>query len=241
MNGMAITETTTRSEWYKHASMARILPFALFMAFIGIQELASFLAKYGIIPLYDSLPMVLYPVKAVVAGAALLFYASSYSELRLRDLANLQHSLFSFSTGILVFVLWINLDFSSGGEPRTFDPALFGSGLTLWVLIGFRLFGTAVVVPVMEELFWRSFFIRYLIDKDFEKIPIGLFSWSSFLICSVMFGLEHHLIIAGIVAGAAYNFLLYRTKSIAQCMLSHAITNLVLGIYVLATGQWQFW
>ena len=93
----------------------------------------------------------------------------------------------------------------------------------------------------MEEIFWRSFFLRWLIHRDFENIPLGLFTWPSFVIGSLMFGLEHNLILAGVIAGAAYNLLLYRTRSISQCILAHATTNLVLGIYVIAAGQWRFW
>jgi hypothetical protein len=221
--------------------MPRVLPFAIFMAFIGVQELAGFLSEHGIVHPDDSLPMVLYPIRAVATGAALLFLARRCPELRWSDLARLPHTLVSVCAGLLVFVLWINLDFHFGSEPRTFDPTLIGSTAALWVFIGFRLLGTAVIVPIMEELFWRSFFLRWLIHKDFESIPVGLFTWSSFIICSIMFGLEHTLILAGIVAGAAYCLLLYYTKSISQCVLSHAITNLALGIYVLAAGQWRFW
>jgi uncharacterized protein len=234
-------ETAIRTAWYKSAWMPRVLPFAIFMAFNGVQELAGFLARYGVIHPYESLSMVLYPVKALAAGAVLLFYASNYSELRPGDLSKLLRTLVSVCTGLLVFVLWINLDFHFGAERKAFDPALLESGLALWVLIGFRLLGTALIVPVMEELFWRSFFLRWLVDKEFTAVPEGLFTWPSFLICSIMFGFEHHLIIAGVVAGAAYNLLYYRTKSIAQCILSHAVTNLALAIYVLSTGQWRFW
>ena len=221
--------------------MPRVLPFALFMALIGVQEFAGFLTKYGILGAYDALPMILYPVRALAAGAALLYYASRCPELRLSDLFKLPHTLLSIGVGLLVFVLWINLTFHFGDEVKTFDPALFQSTTVLGVLITFRFLGTALIVPIMEELFWRSFFLRYLINKDFENVPVGLFSWSSFVIASIMFGLEHNLIVAGIIAGIAYNLLLYRTKSISQCILSHAITNLVLGIYVVSTGQWRFW
>src|SRR5208282_2870176 len=92
-------------QWYRSAWMPRVLPFAIFMAFIGVQELAGFLARYGVIHPYESLAMVLYPVKALAAGAALLFYASNYSELRPGDLSKLPHTLVSVCTGLLVFVL----------------------------------------------------------------------------------------------------------------------------------------
>jgi CAAX prenyl protease-like protein len=239
MNGGELTGI--KAAWYRSAWMPRVAPFAIFMAFIGVQELLEFFAGCGTIPTCDSLPMDLYPVKALAAGAALLFYASSYSELRLGDLSKVPHSIVSICTGLFVFVLWINLDFHFGAEPKAFDPTLLKSGLAVWATIGFRLLGSALIVPVMEELFWRSFLIRYLVNKDFAAVPAGLFTWPSFLICSVLFGLEHHLILAGIVAGAAYNLLFYHTKSVTQCILSHAITNLALGVYVVCAGQWGFW
>ena len=238
---MTCAETAIRTAWYRSAWMPRVLPFAIFMAFIVVEELVEFLAGYGVIHPYESLPMVLYPVKAFAAGAALLFCASNCSELRPGDLSKLPRTFVSVCTGLLVFVLWINLDFHFGAERKAFDPALLESGLAMWAVIGFRLLGTVLIVPVMEELFWRSFFLRWLVDKEFTAVPEGLFTWPSFLICSIMFGLEHHLVIAGVVAGAAYNLLYCRTKSIAQCILSHAVTNLALAVYVLSTGQWRFW
>jgi CAAX prenyl protease-like protein len=109
------------------------------------------------------------------------------------------------------------------------------------VLIAFRIAGASLVVPLMEELFWRSFLLRYLIKTDFTTVAVGTFTWGSFAAVAVLFGLEHDFIIAGIMAGVAYNLLAVYTRSIAQCVLSHGVTNLVLGIYVLTTGKWQFW
>jgi CAAX prenyl protease-like protein len=98
-----------------------------------------------------------------------------------------------------------------------------------------------LVVPLMEELFWRSFLLRYLIDQNFESVPVGSFTWPSFLVTTVLFGLEHHFLVAGMLAGAIYSLLLYRTRSLAQCVLAHAVTNLALAGYVLYTGNWYFW
>ncbi|BCO11434.1 Abortive infection protein [Citrifermentans bremense] len=93
----------------------------------------------------------------------------------------------------------------------------------------------------MEEIFWRSFLLRYLVDTDFESIPIGSFTWSSFIISTVLFGLEHHFFVAGMIAGVIYSLIVYKTRSIVQCVLAHAITNLALACYVLYTGKWYFW
>ena len=105
----------------------------------------------------------------------------------------------------------------------------------------FRIAGAVLVVPLMEELFWRSFLIRYIIDKNFDSVRMGTFTWASFLITAVLFGFEHNYILAGIMAGVFYNLLLYKTRSLAQCVLAHAVTNLALAIYVVSTGKWQFW
>jgi CAAX prenyl protease-like protein len=221
--------------------LPRALPFAVFIAFIGVDELAGFLSRYGIVHLDEYFPFVLYPLKALAAAAVLLFFRSDYYEIKLRDLSKLRDSTISVLAGLALFVAWINLDYSLGSQGQGFNPTIIKSSHTMWLIISIRLTGAAVIVPIMEELFWRSFLIRYIISKDFERIPIGAFTWGSFLLCSILFGFEHQLIIAGIVAGIVYNLLLYYTKSISQCILSHAVTNLALGIYVLLTAQWRFW
>jgi CAAX prenyl protease-like protein len=130
---------------------------------------------------------------------------------------------------------------ATAGKSIGYDPSSVLDHPTRSLLIGFRIFGASMVVPVMEELFWRSWLLRYLIDQDVSKVPIGKFTWPSFIICTALFGIEHNLWLAGIMAGTAYSILLYRTKSIAHCMLSHGITNFALGIYVITTGRWDFW
>lgn len=221
----------------------RIVPFAVFMGFIGIQEGVVALVAQGWLPLSEQQLLFLYPIKAMVVFGLLLFFYRRYAELQLRDLQKLADTALSLVVGVLVFILWINMDweFATIGASTGFDPTLIADDSVRRTLIAFRLFGAALVVPIMEELFWRSFLLRYIINADFSKVAIGLFSWPSFLIGAALFGLEHNLILAGVMAGVAYSLLLYRTKSIAQCVLAHAVTNLILGIYVLQSGQWQFW
>jgi uncharacterized protein len=109
------------------------------------------------------------------------------------------------------------------------------------VLIFFRMFGAVLVVPVMEEIFWRSFALRVLIDHDFKKVPVGRFTWFSFIAVSVAFGFAHHQWLPGIIAGLVYAAVLYRTKNLFSPILSHAVTNLLLGLYVLWSGEWHYW
>jgi len=227
----------------KKNAWIRILPFALFMGFVGIQQGVEWLVTRGLLPFDSEQLLYLYPVKAVLVGLLLVFFFRHYQELRFHDLLLWKKTLASILLGVVVFVLWINMDweFASVGGGPGFDPTQVATEVNRQVLIFFRLFGAVLVVPVMEELFWRSFLMRYLIKSDFEGVVLGTFSRGSFAIVSVLFGLEHNLILAGVMAGVAYNLLLYWTKSLSQCVLAHSITNLALGLYVLQTGNWQFW
>jgi hypothetical protein len=102
---------------------------------------------------------------------------------------------------------------------------------------------TAAVVPVIEELFWRGWLMRWLIDsRNFEKVPIGTYQWAAFWLVAVLFAAEHGPYWeVGLLAGIAYNYWLTRTRNLADCILAHAVTNAALGIFVLGTGEWQYW
>lgn len=225
------------------SALPRVLPFAVFMAFIGLDELLRLLIKQGLIGLDPADLNYLYPFRAITVACLLLWFRKEYSELRFNELLKLPATLLVSAVGLLVFILWIQMDWTLGSSatPAGFNPGLFPEGIVRASMIFFRIAGAVLVVPLMEELFWRSFLIRYLIDNDFEKVAIGTFTRASFLLTIVLFGLEHNYIYAGVMAGIFYNLILYKTRSLAQCVLAHAVTNLALAIYVLVTGTWQFW
>ncbi|WP_020676402.1 CAAX prenyl protease-related protein [Geopsychrobacter electrodiphilus] len=227
----------------KLESFARITPFAIYMVFVGIEGGLRYFNREGIFALSDQSIYLLYPLKVLVVTCLLIFLWGKYSEISLRDFYNVKNNLLSISVGLVVFVLWVKMDWTLPGQdaPTGFDPRVYTNELTRHMIVLSRIAGAALVVPIMEEIFWRSFLLRYIINSDFSKIPIGQFTWVSFLICAALFGLEHHFIIAGVMAGMVYTLLLYQTKSIAQCILAHAVTNFTLGIYVLQTGRWYFW
>lgn len=246
-------------------AFARCAPFVLYMAFIALDQGLRSLIGSGTLPLSEASLLYLYPVKAMLVALSLLLLRGRYDELRFGDWKNLPATGMSLAVGVLVFVLWINMPWTlqdasrllhdlagklgiglpwrpaGTAGPAGYDPFQLQSSVTRNVLIAFRLFGAAVVVPVMEELFWRSFLLRYLVDTAFTRVAVGTFTWGSFLIVTLLFGAEHDYLFAGMMAGVAYNLLAVSTRSIAHCILSHGITNLILGIYVLTTGKWQFW
>jgi CAAX prenyl protease-like protein len=221
----------------------RYLPFALFMAFIGLDEIIRLFSKYGFITLGETTLYYLYPLKVLVVACLLYRYRREYQELKLKDLSKFSTTFAVCVAGLLVFFLWIHMDWTLGvaEKPRGFNPTLLPGGWVRVVMTMFRVGGAVLVVPLMEELFWRSFLIRYIIDVNFLKVPVGTFNRASFLLTVALFGFEHNYMLAGMIAGIFYNLILYRTKSISNCVLAHAVTNMALALYVLSTGKWQFW
>lgn len=223
-------------------TVARCLPFIIYMAFVGVGEGLGWLGAKGIIVYDDNIARFLYPVKITLVALSIAVFWKDYSEVRFKGIS-VSDTALSAAVGLVVFVLWINMDwpFAVFGQMEGYDPGLSTGGPTALALTGIRIFGASVIVPLMEEIFWRSFLIRYIINPDFMAVKIGRFTLVSFIISTALFGLEHNMFLAGMMAGAAYTLLLYRTKSIAQCVIAHAVTNLALGIYVINTGQWRFW
>ena len=219
--------------------LARVAPFGLYMAFVAVLEIPALL---GGDPLSPSVTLGLYPVKIAVVAAAMVAFRKSYTDLDWGSLRSVGPTALSVCAGIAVFILWINLDlpWATQGELTSYDPTGAAPGRA-YALISARVAGAVLVVPIMEELFWRSFLVRYLIDRDFMGVRAGTFTLFTFLATGVLFGLEHQLYLAGILAGLAYNGIYRKTGSLAQCVLSHAVTNGLLAAYVLATGNWRFW
>ncbi|GAM10605.1 CAAX amino terminal protease self- immunity [Geobacter sp. OR-1] len=227
----------------QESAFPRIVPFILFMAFIAVQEGMQYLGSNGIVGIPDNWFLYLYPVKTLAVGALLFAYRKNYSEIKIADLGIISKTVPAIILGIAVFALWVNMDWSwaTMGTPKGFNPTTVSDIFTRQMLVVFRIVGASVIVPIMEELFWRSWLLRYLICQEFQSVELGKFSTASFIIGAIMFGLEHNLWLAGIMAGAAYSLLLYRTRSLVQCILAHAITNFALGLYVLQTSRWEFW
>ena len=185
----------------------------------------------------------LYIAKTLIVGALLWFWRQKYAADVSSGLT-IGEWLTAVFCGLLVLVIWIVPDgyLLEFGQSSGFNPHAFGwPGGAVKGLIAVRLIGAAVVVPVMEELFWRSFLMRYLINPDFRSVPMGAFAWFSFLGVAILFGLEHHRVVVGIIAGVLYGVLLIRQKKLKGVILAHGVTNFGLGIYVLVTGNWMFW
>jgi CAAX prenyl protease-like protein len=217
------------------SSLTRIAPFALYMAFIAITDGLQ-RAGWTTAELYW-----LYPVKVGVVLLALLACWRSYTELAWRGMQK-GMLLASVAVGLAVFVLWVNLDASwmQIGSPDGYQPRN-AAGQLDWPLIAVRLAGAAVVVPLMEELFWRSFLMRWIDAPDFLHVQPARVTVKALLFTVVLFGFEHSLWLAGMAAGAAYGLLYMRTGTLWAPILAHAVTNGSLGVWVVITGNWTYW
>ena len=178
------------------------------------------------------------PAYAIKILASFLVLVPCISKVRLEIRPFMDKN--AIMAGMVAFALWIGLEntYPLLGSPTGFHPEETGNPM-VWVSI--RLLGAAIVVPVMEELFWRSFALRFLMDKNFRQIPLGSFSWFSFIFVSMAFGIEHHRWLPGILTGMLYALVLYQKKNLFSPILAHGVTNFLLGVYVIVNRSWGFW
>jgi uncharacterized protein len=222
----------------------RVVPFVLFVLPLFLQE-----------ELGRESPFWIYTVRTLVGVGLIWWMWPLVRELRWAC------SWEGVLAGVVVFVVWVGLDpfvpslgeiagylgWGSGETDGAADPGwnpftVYGesSGLA-WFFIGVRVLGSTFVVPPLEEVFYRSFLYRYVVRQDFLAMPLGELRWSSFVLVSVVFGLAHHEWLAGIFCGVVYQWLVVRKGRLGDAMTAHAITNFLLGLWVVGRGAWNFW
>lgn len=182
----------------------------------------------------------IYPLQTILCGGLILWFRREYQWHRLARAG------FAAAVAVIVFLIWISPQALFRFSPRLigFNPEVFaGQAPIYWFTIAFRFLRLVVVVPLVEEIFWRGFLLRYLISEDFEGVSFGKFSWLSFTAVTVLFAFSHSKADwpAALLTGALYNLVAYRTKSLSSCVLTHALTNLLLGLWIMKTRQWGFW
>lgn len=182
-----------------------------------------------------------YVAKAAIVTACLLMCRRPLADISVDWRALLP----SLAIGIGVFGIWVGVDqmisYPKLGTRTAFDPTTL-SGTAWWpIFLAVRLYGLVVMVPVMEEIFWRSFLLRYLTRHDFEQLPMGSFSASALWIMVGASALAHPEWLVAVVASLAYALWLRRSRSLFGAIVAHSATNAALGGYVLATREWQYW
>lgn len=189
------------------------------------------------------------PGKELLRDAVLLAAIFGFSRTVLPTRA--PYWLASIGLGLAVCALWI--------APDTLIPGwrghwLFQNGITghlktsippeelTPLMLVLRTARAALLVPVLEELFWRGWLPRWIQDSRIERIPLGQYSRFAFWATALLFAAEHGPYWeVGLVCGVIYNWWMQRTRSLGDLILVHAVTNLALSLYVIGTSRWEFW
>ncbi len=178
----------------------------------------------------------LYPLRVITALIPLWLFRDYYTELRW------SWSWTPIALGVVVFVLWVALEPPSDPTTERMIPDALGemstAVATLWLVA--RIVGSVLIVPIAEELAFRGYLLRRLIDADFMSVSPKHFTALSFVGSSVAFGVLHGRWIAGILAGMIYATAQYRSGRLTDAIVAHAITNGLLAAYVLVFGVWTF-
>lgn len=222
---------------FSRAATLRVLPFALFMGLLALRGAAPADGSWGFDPRW------LYALTVVAVGGVLAWAWREYGELSAQNRPAAREAGLAVAVGLAVFVLWIHLDapWMRLGEPAAGFTPLGADGRIDPLLAAFRLAGAALLVPVMEELFWRGFLMRWLQHPTFEGVDPRTVGLRAVVASTFVFVLAHTLWLAAAIAGLAYAWLYIRTGRLWVAVIAHAVTNAALGVWVLATGNWAFW
>ena len=211
-----------------------VVPFGVFMLLLAAQQY---------VPLPQSVEFV---ARCVILAAVLWFFSRNVITFKRKS------PLASIAIGVAVFFLWIGPDAmipgyrqhwlftnSITGQVKT---ALDAGSQTDAVALVFRILRAVILVPIIEELFWRAWAMRWIARTDFEALPLGSYTTGSFWIVALLFGAEHGPYWeVGIACGAIWNWWMGRTKSLGDLILVHAVTNGLLCAYVLMFKKWEYW
>jgi CAAX prenyl protease-like protein len=216
--------------------LVRVAPFVVFMLLLALRGQAA-AGDWGLDARW------IYAASTVVVGGLLIAWRREYGELARQQWPDLRELLLAVAVGLAVFALWIRLDapWMTLAEPTAPFVPLTPGGELDWPLVAVRWIGATLVVPMMEELFWRSFLMRWVRDPTFEGVDPMRVGLRPVVISTFLFVLAHTLWLAAALAGLAYAWLYIRRGRLWSAVVAHAVTNGALGVWVVATGQWQFW
>lgn len=202
---------------------------------------------------YSAYPLI-YSAKIALTLAAIGFVLPGYRQFRRPP------GMLALLVGAVGIVVWIGLWWLSGrigltdllskvpgyGSRPAYNPQespLAASPAWSCTFLGIRFFGLVVVVPVIEEFFLRGFLMRLAMDGDWWKVPFGAVNPAAVLVSIVVPVLSHQPgeFLAAAVWFGMVTWLMVRTRNLWDCVAAHAVTNLLLGIYVVTQHQWELW
>lgn len=218
----------------KREAVPFIVPFVVLVALIPASGLLGWPVRLELL------------VRLVLPALALAFYWRRLPAFRV------ERPIGSAFVGLAVFAVWVAPDLSIPGwrQHWLFQNPVFGRlgvsmppeslGNPLDLLL--RVLRATAVVAVAEEIFWRGWFMRWLVRDDFETVPIGFYQAKAFWLTAIFFAVEHGPYWeVGLAAGLIYNWWAIRSKSLGDLILAHGLTNAALALFVILTRRWEYW
>ena len=240
---------------------AHVVPFMVFMGFMLVLQItdASIGWDHPQAPRWRQDPAhFIYPIQTLVTLGLIVYYW--------------KHITFNWSLkwalvavpfgalGIAFWLLptmaydWLGLTGKTTGvlsmlgvdaRAEGFDPGVFENPATWWSVVVLRFLRAAVVVALVEEIFWRGFIMRYVCDweGDYWKQPFGKATWKSYLIVTGLFMIAHAPVdyAGAFVYGSLTYLLCVWSKNLGACVIMHAVANFLMGLYIMATGKYGLW
>lgn len=220
--------------------MPYVAPMACFLALTACEGALPGSTDDAASPWYPAF----YGLKVVAVVAVLIACRSTWRDYR--PFPRPPAIGLSIGLGLLVTLVWVGIDgwypsLPFLGKRIGFNPmTAIGSPGGRLAFLAVRMFGLVVMVPFLEELFWRSFLIRWVINPEFDKVPVGTVTPLAAVITSVAFAAAHPEWLPAVLTGLAWAGLLAHTRSLSACLISHAVANLGLGVYAMVSGEWKF-
>ena len=243
----------------RHRWLPFVLPFAVYMLVGALEPVhdADGGKLLGWEVSYAHGYSIVYTIKILLTLAAIVLVLPGYRQFR-----NPPGSL-ALLVGVVGIVVWVGLwklsaltgltdalsvPFAKifGPAKRSeFDPlgAFAAAPAWAWTFLGIRFFGLVIVAPIIEEFFLRGFLMRVVMEADWWHVPFGKVN-SAAVIVSLVWPLLTHQpgeYLAGIAWFGMVTWLMVRTRNPWACVAAHAVTNLMLGIYVVVWHQWALW
>jgi CAAX prenyl protease-like protein len=216
-----------------------VVPLFVFLGFLGLVQLVESIGDGSGLHWLADPKYWIFPLQTVVCAALLLKYWRSY---------DFGHPGWgpTVIAGVLALMVWVSpqLIFSASPRIEGFNPSQFEEDPAVyWFVLLSRFARLVIIVPLVEEIFWRGFLMRYLVNENFVGVKFGTYSHLSFFGVAVAFMFVHapEDWPAALVTGILFGWVAVKTGSLLSCVLAHAITNLLLGFYIVSTKQWGFW
>ena len=219
----------------RYPSIPWIAPFAVFMLLVAVAPTLPFGQ----------------PWESVFRVGVLVVTIAVCSGDIVRAL-RVKHLFGSIALGLAVCALWVAPDMLipgwrthplfQNGLTGTLKTSIAPAELADPLVVMLRITRAALLVPILEELFWRGWLPRWIVNNDWQKVPMGTYTRLAFIATAVLFASEHGPYWeVGLLCGLIYNWWMWRTRSLGDLVLVHGVTNAALSGFVLVTGRYEYW